>query len=355
MKKIKNSKKFLIGFCVLFATLVCSASVTAAAIVGNNSITIHPNENFKEDETVIINELQQKDIEKLIDEVNKLDFFTAEEKIICYYDVIRSKLKDAPIEDITVELLDNKNTDDVRINLLLLCDLEGIKLDYADLLQMLDDENISPSVKNVLIDLMGSEGEKYIDEIEAFVLSYNESSIIEALSTLQSLNPKKAENIANDILSDLTGTFSEKYKAALITKAASLYTKSSQKETKEFIDICNNVINNMPTDDEDEKEISVIYALSSIQNIDCLSYLMNIESEKAISFRAYIVDENQSVINDILKEAPNTENVELLAKISPYYVPQKDIIDKINKYLYSNDEYFEKNPDQKNMLLEVGK
>lgn len=350
-----NKKKIHILGCLFLIVLVCSLSAVAVVKATNNEIQIYLDGNFTQDEAVsFIDKLQQKELSKLIDEANELDLLASQEdEVIYYYDVIRSKLSDVSVDDITAELLSEKNTDDVKINLLILCSSEGVALNYEELLPMLDDDSISASVKGVLLDLIAGEGSTYADEIEARAYSCSDSDIMEVLTTLQSLRPEKAEMIANEILSDITSNFSEKHKAALVTKANSLHSDFSQQEAKDFIDICNDMLNKMPADDEEEKEISVIYALSSMQSKDSFYYLFSLESENAISFRAYIVEENQSVINDILSEKPSADAVILLAKIAPYYVPKKEYFEKINIYLTENAEYFDEKTEQKNILLEV--
>ena len=63
--------------------------------------------------------------------------------------------------------------------------------------------------------------------------------------------------------------------------------------------------------------------------------------------------ENQSVIDNIFEMAPTIDNVELIVLVSPYYVPQKECINKINDYLQKNSDFFTEHPEWQQMLMEV--
>ena len=351
---MKETKKKLFAY-VLLVAFVCSVTLTATAISNKKEISLFSDGNLTQDEALaIVSELQEKDLLTLIQEANKLDSSsTAGDKIVYYYEVIKNKLSDTPPERIITALLDTNNTDEVKINILTLCEVEDVAIDYDQLIPLLDDNNTSSALKNVLIDLMAGKGNKYADEIEEHALLCNESNIFKALTTLQALRPKKAEIIADDILSDLNTSFSEKYKAAIITKANILHSKSDRFATNEFISICDNIYNDMSAKDPEEKEITVLYALSLVQSRETFAYLMDKEDDLSKSFRAYIVEENQTVINDILAEKPTTDSVRLLVKTAPYYYPRTVFVEKINTYLSNNAEFFGENQELCSMLLEV--
>lgn len=354
MNRKKSLIKYLLISSIILAVIVCSVSLTVTALSKRANNDINSSENLiEQDVTQFAKQLQKKKLNELIADVNSLDFSADEEEIVCYYEVIKTKLHNAPKGDVTKELLDNDNSDDVKVNLLILCDSENIDVDYEKLLPILSDVNASASVKNVLIDLMAGEGNEYVDEIEEQALAYNESTFMNALTNLQFFRPEKAAEITNNVLSDLKNEFSPIYKGALVAKSIALYLNSEQEERNSFIEICDDILKNMNAEDKEEKEISVIYSLSSVKSRETFFYLMSLESEKAKSFRAYIVEENQEIIDDILSEAPSAESIELLAKTSSYYVPQADYQDMIKIYIEKNDSYLETNQAQKNILLEV--
>ena len=348
MLKSKNRQKLT----ALIVAAICIASGTVAALASNNKLNIHTDIDMSEAEAIkLIDSLQKKDMSELINEVNKLHLAEEEEKIMYYYDAIKSKLAKTPSDKISAELLSKSNTDDVKINLMTLCSSENIKLEYDNLLSLLD-SNTPPSVKNVFIDLLATEGDKYADSIEKLAETDNDPCIVKALTVLYSMRPEKAEAITNEILSD-TKAFSEKHNAALVTKANILSSKPDKADIEAFISVCDSIVNTTSTETEDEKEISVIYALSSVKNTATLSYLLSLENETAINFRSYIVEENRQIIDNIIDSAATSENAALLIQAAPYYVPQAEYISKINEYLNQNAEFFSMHSELKNALEEV--
>ena len=353
MIKLKKTKKFSVLLSVILA-LVCLCTAVTVVLASSNKFTFYPDSDLsKEKATILMDELNKKDFSELINEVNKLQQSRdEEEKIAYYYDAIKNKLPETAVSKITAELLDNKNTDDTKINLMILCDSENIKLDYEELLPLLDD-NASVSVKNMVIDLIAKDGEAFIDVIEEQALSADDSSVIKSLTLLANLEAEKAEEIADDILSDLTVVFSERHKAALLTKANLLRENATQKEINSFISLCDNIISNMPADNKEEKEIAVIYALSAMQIKETLSYLIKLDNDTAESFRAYVTEENRTVVDNIFDMPADAENVELLLQVAPYYVPKEDFVKKANDYSEKNSEFFAKYPEYQVCLEEM--
>lgn len=268
---------------------------------------------------------------------------------------MKNKLRSTSVKDISSEILNKKINDDTKINLILLCETENIKINYADLIPMLRDENVSSNVKGVLVDILAEENDLYADTIEDYAKTCDSSELMRALLSLTSVRPNEAKKIANNILSDLTNSFSSRYKAALVSKSVMLENSGSTEEINNFINTCDYILKNMPADDSDEKEISVIYSLSALKDKKSFCYLMNSDNETAVDFRSYVVDENEDVINSVLDSAPDAESVDLIAKTYMYYVPQAEFKEKINEYLNKNKGYFDSNLDQKETLIEAVK
>lgn len=351
---MNRRNKFITAATFILVTSICSASITIAALADNNRLSVSPDSSLSIEESVeLTNKLEKKDFSQLVSETDKLDINKNNDVFGCYYDAIKTKLHDTSVKDITSEILNKKINDETKINLILLCETENIKIDYEDLVPMLKDEKVSSNVKGVLVDLLAAENDSYADTIEEYAKSCDSSELMRALQSLASVRPSEAEKIANDILSDLTDTFSSRYKAALVSKSVILENGGSSEAINNFIDTCDYILKNMQADDTDEKEISVIYSLSALKDKKSFSYLMNLNTENAVDFRAYIVDENENVINSILDSAPDAESVSLIARTIMYYVPQAEFKEKINEYLNKNSDYFDKNTEQKEILLEV--
>lgn len=353
--KAKTRKKIIVSGVVVLALIVCTISLTAVATTGKNEISLYSDGSLTADEaSVFVKDLQKKSLSNLVDGANDLDFSkTPEDKIGYYYQVIKTKLADAASGDITKMLLNDKNTDDVKANLLMICSAENIPLDYDKLLPILYDENVSNYVKSILIDLMSGEGDKYVEEIEKQARSSDNPIIMEALTSLMSHRPESAMEISNEILSDLSESFDRKHKAALITKANLLHDTSDTQEIQNFVNLCDEILKTMPADDVEDKEVIVIDSLSLMQKKESFFYLMNLENAKAIDFRSFVVHQNQPVIEELLKETPNADTVALLAKVFFYYAPEEEYKEMLRGYLEKNADYFAENLAQKDELLEV--
>ncbi len=351
---MNKTKKILTVIAFILVTAVCATGVTIAVLADANRISINSDGVLSAEEAVkLTNKLEKKNFSQLIKETDKLDINKDGDIFGCYYDAVKSKLHDVSKNDITSELLSKKISDDTKINLLLLCETEEVEINYDDLLPILEDKSVSSGVKGVLVDLLAGEDETYADEIAKYASTCGESELTRALLALKDVRPEQAEKKANNILSDMSGSFSPAHKAAIIVKSALLESNSTDDEIDSFINVCDRILKSMPADDVDDKEVSVIYALSALKSKKSFSYLMNLDMENAVDFRAYIVDENEDVIDGILNSSPDFESVDLIAKTYAYYVPQAQFKEKTEKYLNDNGGYFSENADQKEMLLEV--
>lgn len=273
--------------------------------------------------------------------------------LVCSVSAITASASD----DIVAKIFLNNNiSEDNRVTLLThYYATKKETIDFENFLPILDDKKASAGLKCTLLGMLSSQGEEYADVIEAQALKIDDPIVYEALPDLYGVRPEKAEMMADSILSDLTEPFSDKYKAALMTKPIAFSSGKTDDDINAFIDVCDNMLNNMQADDEEEKAITIIYTLSSTGKREALSYLMNSTHETVAEFgsRCSVVEENKAIIEDLLKEEPSQGSVDLLAKCEPYYVPTEEALQKVNDYMETNAAYFESETEQNNLLRAV--
>lgn len=351
---MKTAKR-IIGIVFLIAVLILTIVISVTAMTKEREIPLMADGSLsKKEAEAFIEELQKKDLGSLIRDVNELDFSkTEEDKIYYYYEVIKNKLRDASAEEISSVISSPETKDDVKINILTLCEAEGIILDYDGLLSLLEQDTVSAPVKNLLLDLLTGKGDNYADLLEEKALSADDTIIQKALSDLYVLRPDTAVEIADSILSDLSGPFSAKIKAALLTKAIALQENPSDREIEKFVHICDHMLKNMSASDEEERNATVIASLAQLENRISFSYLMSLEGENYEDAKSFIVYENKNVVDALFNEKPDADTVSLILKAAPYYFPNEEIVENIQKYLEKNAEYFEKNKEQKDLLAGV--
>lgn len=231
--------------------------------------------------------------DELVDTINLAFKDEAEQLDLLYYaERLHSIIVYTPIEKILEEIENNENNNYTRVLLLQISADLDLAIDYSEVEYMLYQDNVDFEIKrNILTNI--SMVNKNSDIIEKIALSDNERLAFHAIKCLYELSPNKANDIAEAILKQINNNVGYKERAAFKIRALSLQEDSTLKERKEFLNICDKVLN-----DENSDFIivdTIMYALSSIKSVETLKYV--VESDKAdIILKNHCINENYSPI-----------------------------------------------------------
>lgn len=346
---MKKYKKVLIILVSIILTAVVGLILWVYAISKSYSAELNLHSN---DEQNIIEELKLKDLHTLLLEAGTFAADEDSQDIEYVFEAITEILPLYAPEKITCEFLDNEISDEVKTQLLLICEANDIGYDFDKVSELLKNENTASLLKNTILDIMSTKGSEYENLILSELKNENEETIFRSMIALQNVDIEKAEEIAEIMLQD-NSYFGAKHKAALIIIANILAEETTSEKLSEYICLCDEIIFDYPCEDEEEKQISVIYALSKIKRFESFNYLMNLTLQKAIDFRSYIVEENSPVLKQILSEEPTVEKADLVICSYGYSTNEKELLSEITHYYEENKVFFNENPRLLSEISEI--
>lgn len=310
MKKIKGVKGLVAGMVVMSLMLTGSAFAT-------DRVTAISNEVSNVDEAKVMTNLANKSFDKLISDINALGDSVDMSDLIFHADALLKKATEIPQDQIINEILDEANSNNVRVILTQINRHLGNSESNEKLVTLLEQNDVDFEIKrNILLNIYQSSPDD-IAVYEKVALGEDERLAFHAIKILNETAPEKAIEISDTIMQNFKGTVTDKVKASIKVKASQLRNSSTANERQNFISFCDSIL----TADGRMEEVvtdTVIFALSDVMSEESISYI--ITSDKIDNTaKVFCIDQNYSVLEEMVTKNVTPEKIEIVLEAMSIY------------------------------------
>lgn len=310
---MKNKK--IIPYIICFSLIIVLAS-SCLMVFGSKDLNkkeiAEKYISLNEDE--ILERISSYDFYEICDEINMLSKDCVDISDLMYHSVaLTEKSENMPAKELINIIADKNSSNNLKIICLQL-------IDYNEI-------NINQSDKKILIDLMLNENENVLvrqnivwilpsdeDTIESLVNAFEKSPddlAFQALKRLNTIDSKLTVNIAKEAID--TNVSEAKIRAAIKIITADLSKSDNDKEKSDWVLFLTSLLNESSTSKENDLVETIIFALSDLKYYKSIYEIINsLKIEK--DYKAFCIDQNKQVLENILKNDPTDTDIETIKK-----------------------------------------
>lgn len=318
MKKIHRPFFVVSIILVIAALFVCTAFAFSRA-----DDILKQFSNLSEAESTEM--LKDKDFHALIDEVNVLSERVDMSDLIFHADALREKATHLSPEKITKEILNPDNSTAVKVILLQISRSVGDDGFAENLIPLLSQDSVDFEVKrNVLLNMFSMKPDA--DLLEKISLGEDDRLAFHSLKMLNDVDPERAATISDSVIKEYDGKMTDVVRAALKVKASHIAKNQSDENRTDTIAFCVGLLEQNTLVDEVARD-TIIFALSDMMKEESISYIVKSTKIDNVA-KGYCIDQNFSVLQEMIKNDPTVERVELVLEAMKIF-PITDMIEPL--------------------------
>lgn len=307
---MKKFKGLVVGIVVM------SLMLTGSRFVANALTGVH-NELSNLEETEVMAKLMDKSFDELLSDINTLGDSVDMSDLIFHADALHQKAAAIPEQRILDEILNEANSNNVRVILTQINRHLGNSENNEKLATLLEKKDVDFEIKrNVLLNIyQGSSTDTAIFEKTA--LAEDERLAFQAIKILNEISPEKAIKISDTIIQNSDGTVTDKVRAAIKVKASQLQNASTVNERQNFINFCDSLLITKGQKDDVVAD-TIIFALSDVMSEETISYIVTSEKIDNIA-KQYCIDQNYSVLEEMITKDITNEKTKIVLEAMLIY------------------------------------
>jgi hypothetical protein len=266
-----------------------------------------------ESEEAMMEKLQAKSFEELIDDINATGDSVDVSSLIFHASALAKKASDVPTEQLQSEIMNVNNSDTTRTILIQINKSLANSVDNDVLIPLLEQKDVDFEIKrNILLNIYKANLGN-ADVLEKIALAEDGRLAFQAIKMLNTVDSNKAIEISDSIIQEYTGVVTDKMRAAIKVKASQLAGNSTIAERIEFVDFCDGVLSKSVNTKGTSDVITdtVIFALSDVMSEETISYIVNSKTIDHIA-KVYCVEQNYPVLKSMLEKSTSTEKLDVV-------------------------------------------
>ena len=349
-----NTKKIIRIFLMCGSFILVIAGISVGVFAYKNKITtfeeakIYAESIFNAEKNEVFNKLSDYEFNDILTEIKQIESSkNSDTNELSYYHIaLADKMSTASKKDVTSAILDKSLSAESRTTIIISAQANNVVLDYERLSAAISDDTYE-DIRPLLIELVATATPTNIDAIEKIV-DNKTNGFSKAIKTLWEIKPTKADAVADEVLAEYSGEYDEIFRGAFSVKSYKARLDPTDKNSAEFIALCDRILNT-PCEDSEDRQIFIIATLEEIQNKQILIYFRD------KGFSEWTGGHNIALtLSKILKEPASTNNIELFLHFYPKVFTQS-LFEDINSHLANNKTFYNTNTELKTKLESIAK
>jgi hypothetical protein len=342
---LANKKK--IGAIVLASVLGVSGSCFALTTEGSDfkeEISKVFLKYEKKDEQQVLKDLRKLSKDKIVDEVNLLTKGNGKNEIsdsglIAFTAALVEKEEEFTNKELINLVVDSNNSVSAQtlyVDVYLHKNKDDIKA-KKEIKEILKHKNVNKIVKTKVVAESDFDSTDKLQLIE-FIQGDNQELGQWSLKKLLKVDAETAFNLSNEILLNKEGKSDQLVSGALQTTAKYIKSKKNKKEYKElekdFLEMSKSIMKDSKDSKGSKDTIiydSAFFAISDLMSENSLVSVLNDPTVEE-QLKVFTIDQNFMVLEDILKNDPTDEEVEMVVKAMEI-LPIKDLADPLENMI----------------------
>lgn len=314
-------------FIIIIITLLLFSSLIMFSFADYNVNVLKKYENMTGEQ--IIANLQNLEKKSMVEEIKKVYSVLSDgntSALIPFAVALDSRINEYSDNEVINLILDDNNNLHFRIDVVQIYGMgfnDKTTKGNESIRELIFDDQIDNCLKRNIILSFDFSDVKGIEMLNSVANGKDDMLAYRAIRKLDTLDSNNAREISNQILKNYKNETPEKINAALNTKAMEFknyrvqksFTVEKQQQKKEFIEICNNIIN---TSDNNELIHCAVYALSNMTDSDAIAAIIKNKNIDG-SLKGYTIRHNYSTLMEMAKSENNVQYVDIICDAMKIY------------------------------------